>query len=250
MRETNQIANYALVEWGDNAAISDAPPFEYAKEMAKRFSKSELRDMYRSHALPDGWEDMQYDVFLEKRRDIIARVIREAYMRLQGVTTSTAPQVDKLALSELVSEGETTRIEFKSTLRRNLHTGEVDSRMELAVLKTIAGFLNGHGGTLVVGVADDGAALGLGADGFPNEDKMHLHLLNLIKARMGTTHMMYVHPHFEDYEGARVLRVDCWKAGSPVFLKDGKVEHFFVRTGAATSELGMAEVQQYIKDRF
>ena len=32
--------------------------------------------------------------------------------------------------------------------------------MEMAVLKSVAGFLNAKGGTLVVGVADDGTPVG------------------------------------------------------------------------------------------
>jgi predicted HTH transcriptional regulator len=66
------------------------------------------------------------------------------------------------------------------------------------VLKTVAGFLNAHGGTLMVGVDDDGKVLGLAADGFPNEDKMGLHLVNLIRDRIGDVFLPYVYPHFED----------------------------------------------------
>jgi predicted HTH transcriptional regulator len=36
--------------------------------------------------------------------------------------------------------------------------------MEYAVLKSIAGFMNTHGGTLLVGVADDGAIVGIEED--------------------------------------------------------------------------------------
>jgi len=85
------------------------------------------------------------------------------------------------ALCALVEQGENTTIEFKSTLRVNLHTGQNDAKMELAILKTIAAFLNVNGGTLVIGVTDDGNPVGIGADKFANEDKMYLHLVNLIK---------------------------------------------------------------------
>lgn len=250
VRDTNQIANYALVEWGDNVSISDSHPSEYAPEMASRFSAAELRDMYEWHALPDGWETLDYETFLERRRELIAQVISSAYQLLCEATAEAPPDTDKLRLVDLVSDGESTNVEFKSTLRKNLHTGEHDKRMEFAVLKTIAGFLNANGGTVVVGVSDDGTALGLEADDFKNEDKMHLHLVNLIRGRLGTKHAMYIHPHFEDLDGHRVLRVDCWQARSPVFVKEGSDDRFFVRTGAATSELTMSEAQDYIAQRF
>jgi hypothetical protein len=37
VRETNQVANYALVEWDDNIGISAKPPFEYFSVYACRF---------------------------------------------------------------------------------------------------------------------------------------------------------------------------------------------------------------------
>jgi predicted HTH transcriptional regulator len=122
--------------------------------------------------------------------------------------------------------------------------------MELAVLKSLAAFVNSSGGTLVIGVADDGEPVGIDADKFPNEDKMYLHLVNLIKDRMGAAHMMYLHPRFDDYDHTRVLAVECLRGKSPVFVKDGKLERFYVRTGAATTELMGAQAQEFIKQRF
>jgi predicted HTH transcriptional regulator len=96
--------------------------------------------------------------------------------------------------------------------------------MELSCLKTVAGFLNSGGGTLIVGVTDDGEPVGIPqTDGFANEDKMNLHLVNLISGRIGARYMMYVHPRFEDYQGSRVMAVECWPSKSAVFVKDGSV---------------------------
>ena len=35
--------------------------------------------MYSWHALPEGWEKMDYQSFLKKRRELMAAVIRDAY---------------------------------------------------------------------------------------------------------------------------------------------------------------------------
>src|SRR5205823_2592336 len=48
---------------------------------------------------------------------------------------------------ELIAGDETYEVEFKSTARWNLREGRKDKRMEDAVVKTIAGFLNTDGGT-------------------------------------------------------------------------------------------------------
>ena len=82
VRDINQIANYALVEWDDNIAISDGPPSAYWPEYAKRFGDEALTQMRTWHALPDSWWNMSYGEFLAARRPLIAEVIRAGYQKL------------------------------------------------------------------------------------------------------------------------------------------------------------------------
>lgn len=82
VRDINQIANYALVEWDDNIAISDGPPSAYWPEYAKRFTSAELVDMAKWHALPADWWTLSYEDFLKARRPLIAGVIRAGYQKL------------------------------------------------------------------------------------------------------------------------------------------------------------------------
>jgi hypothetical protein len=96
VQETNQIANYALVEWPDNASISARPPAEYFPDFVQK-AKSErgitddvLRRMMRLHALPDGWETMAYENFLAARRAGMAEVVREGWRELR-TKTGVAP---------------------------------------------------------------------------------------------------------------------------------------------------------------
>jgi hypothetical protein len=84
LQDTNQIANFALVEWSDNIDISDKSPREYIGEYKERFSEKELSGMYKLHALPDNWESMEYAAFLEERRKLMAKVIHEAYLRVSS----------------------------------------------------------------------------------------------------------------------------------------------------------------------
>ncbi len=247
-RETNQIANYAYVEWGDNMNISDQAPAAYLSALKQRFTPGELSQMYRWHALPENWENLEYTVFLEKRRELMAQIIAEGYKTLTAEPVAEA-EAQAFDVSAVVSNGESEAVEFKSTLRVNLHTGERDKRMELAVLKTLAGFLNTNGGTLFVGVSDDGTPVGIEVDRFPDEDKMSLHLVNIVKSRMGPQAMTTMHVHFEDLDDSRVLVVRCPKSPAPVFVKDGEIERFYVRTGPSTTELSASQTQDYIKQR-
>lgn len=81
-RDTNQIANYALVEWTDNIDISDKAPARYVPAYEARFSKKEIEQMYFWHALPENWHLMEYHEFLEQRRKKIAQVIHAGYQQL------------------------------------------------------------------------------------------------------------------------------------------------------------------------
>lgn len=83
-RDTNQIANFALVEWSDNIKISDQAPSVYLSEYLNRLSPSEKSEQYFWHALPEGWESMEYGVFLKMRREMIANVIKAAYDKISG----------------------------------------------------------------------------------------------------------------------------------------------------------------------
>src|SRR5205823_3551492 len=133
--------------------------------------------------LPVGWEQMEYQTFLAARRRGIAQVIADGY---QHLTFGELVEEEEDTFETRISRGEGMRTEFKETLRVNIHTGQNDPKMEHAVLKTLVAFLNSKGGgTLFVGVKDDGEAIGLEQDKFPSEDKMALHLDNLIKDRIG-----------------------------------------------------------------
>ena len=165
----------------------------------------------------------------------------------EGDEEDTEQEVDQI---DLIQGGESESVEFKSTLRTNLHTGQHNKRMEDAVLKTLAGFLNTNGGVLFIGVSDEGTPVGLEADGFPNKDKMHLHLVNIVNRSMGKKAWIAMHVNFDDYEGKRVMVVRCERSPEPIYLKDGNTERFYVRTGPATEEMSVEEAVAYINRHF
>lgn len=83
-RLIDQVANYALVEWSDNVKVSDRPPSDYVPELESRFSSDELQAMYRLHALPERWYELEYPEFLKERRKRMADVIRQGFERIRG----------------------------------------------------------------------------------------------------------------------------------------------------------------------
>ncbi len=81
-RDINQIANFALVEWADNTAISATSPAVYFPKYADKYTAHEWEQMRFYHALPEGWETMDYAEFLPERRKLMAAVIRTGFERL------------------------------------------------------------------------------------------------------------------------------------------------------------------------
>ena len=152
-------------------------------------------------------------------------------------------------IQRLIRDGESNRLEFKSTLRTNLETGETDKRMEKAVLKTIVAFLNTDGGNLLIGVDDDGDIIGADIQSFENKDKMGLHLTNLIASKIGNSFLPFITFNLIDFDDKVVIRVKCDPCPIPVFYKDGKIEIFYVRSGPRTEELTGMTLISYIKNR-
>ena len=247
--QVNQIANFAPVEWPENIKIAAKSPAEYVPPLDAQLGGKERETMYFWHALPHLWWDLDYETFLRERRVRMARVVQTAWEELTSSVKSTAPPPAP-TVEQIILGRETESVEFKSTLRTNLHTGQVDDKMQLSSLKTIAGFLNNNGGTLLIGVSDDGEVLGLDADNFPNEDKFGLHLVNLIADRIGQIFLPYVHAHFKDQDDKRVLVVRCERGPKAAFVKDGALQRFYVRGGNATAELQGVAITDYVRKRF
>lgn len=92
-KRVNQIANFALVDWTENIAISDLAPSTYwpAQVKAKSLEGNRLRDATYWHALPDGWTEMPYEEFLVQRRKRMALVVRDALGRLADASYQPTP---------------------------------------------------------------------------------------------------------------------------------------------------------------
>ncbi|MCU0485180.1 MAG: BREX system Lon protease-like protein BrxL [Anaerolineales bacterium] len=155
-----------------------------------------------------------------------------------------------LTVEQLIQQGESKRLEFKSTLRYCIQTQKDEVYIEQAVIRTVAAFLNSEGGTLLVGVDDSGEILGIDLDHFPNEDKYLLHFANLVNNKFGKQFVDYIQWDFQEIQGRKVLRVDCRRSPTPVFLKLGDRDELYIRSGPSTVPLSAKEVLEYSKSHF
>ena len=151
---------------------------------------------------------------------------------------------------DIILEGESEKVEFKSTLRYNLHTAKFGREIEHAALKSIAAFLNTQGGILLVGVEDKGNILGMDNDKFENDDRMLLHLTQMVNERLGTHFMQFINATPEILENKKLLRIDVLPSNLPAYLSNNNDEYFYVRTGPSTTDLKASQIYEYINNRF
>jgi hypothetical protein len=155
------------------------------------------------------------------------------------------------SVSLLVEAGESTTVEFKSTLRWDIRQNKKNADVTYASLKTISAFLNTKGGTLIIGVADDKAAVGIEMDKFSNDDRFLLHLYGVVKESMGADVTTHVQAGIDWFDSKKVCVVRCTPSERPVYIRaKGKDEEFFVRTGPSSERLGPRDLVNYIAERF
>jgi len=240
----NAIANMAFLDWPDNAKIKADDPAEFWSVMTSRMPPQQVKRQAYWHALPVGWEQLPYATFLERRRSLIAKVVRDGFNQLRegGGTASVSPAT----ASELIAIGESQNIEFKSTARWNVRSKLVDKKMEHVIAKTICGFMNAEGGTLLIGVDDEGAVFGLSADldtlGAKNNlDGYELFLRQHLDKSLSVPTAGIVKICFEKIDGQDVCLVSTAASGRPVFARPEQGGHgpteFWVRIGNATKQL-------------
>lgn len=255
-RQTNAIANMAFLDWPDNASISADDPAAYWPAMSGLLSAERLKKHAYWHALPVGWSDLGYDAFLEKRRLLMAKVVRDGFERLwEG-----KPHIQSAnTLEDFLSLEESQTLEFKSSARWNVRAGIPDKKMEHVIVKAICGLLNAEGGTLLIGVNDAADVVGL-ADDFgtlgkkQDRDGFELFLRQLLDNALSIPTAGKVKIRFESSGEKDVCIVSVTPSAKPIFAKtaDGgaKPSEFWVRVGNQTKQLHGDELVEYSEEHW
>jgi hypothetical protein len=176
-------------------------------------------------------------------------ILVKLYNRPLTGMSGTLELTESEALLQLLKEGESDHLEFKSTLRWNLKSDKPDQNIEKSILKTLVAYLNSEGGTLLVGVEDDGNILGIESDKFVNEDKYMLHLNNMIKQHIGLEFAKYIHYRLVPVQDTKVLQIDCNKSNEPVFLSYLEDEDFYIRVGPASRKLSTKKALRFLMSK-
>ena len=250
VRNVNAIANMAYLDWPENAAVGANDPLDYWPAMTSGLDPDRLKRQIYWHALPVGWEQLDYPTFLERRRPLLARVVRDGFNTLWD---GHAPE-PAATVADLLALGESQTLEFKSTARWNVRAARPDKKMEHAIAKTVCGFLNAQGGKLIIGVADDSTVLGLAADMQTlgtkgTRDGYELFLRQLLDNSLSVPTAGIVHIGFETVTNTDICVITSASSGKPVFAKphEGGTSptEFWVRTGNATKRLHGDDMLEY-----
>ncbi len=157
---------------------------------------------------------------------------------------------------ELLNAGESATVEFKSTARHNMRTELRDERIEAVIPRTVAGFLNSQGGTLLIGVDDNGVVLGLGLDlqhmKQPDLDRYELWINDYVSRNLGASCLANVAVSFPSIGGTTVCMVRVRPSNRPVYMRAPRTQQvqFFTRMGNSTRDLPVDEAIAYAMDRF
>jgi hypothetical protein len=248
-REISEIANLAFVSGSKNRSISNKTPDVYFPDIIDRRGTDAL-SRQGIPTTPELWKPESFAQFLEYRRAELAQMVN-AFLD-QIVAAGGEAAVD---LTSLLEADEGDRLEFKETARVNVHTGNVDDKIVNSAVKTLAAFMNSHGGTLVIGVKDvTKEVTGLDRDldtlGKKNTDGYELFIRQLMNNTVGAEHSSRVSVAFPREDGNMACVVLAPRSPRPVYVREGDERHLFVRDGNSTRRLNSEEAVRYVAEHF
>jgi len=173
-------------------------------------------------------------------------------------------------IGSLIAAGESEQIEFKSSLHHPYGPPSPDLQklqpqqarkeaqkwLRKSVTKTIAAFLNTNGGTLLIGVDDSGAVLGIEADFvYLRPEKQHADgwMLSLKEAIINALEREVwgaIHASVVQHEEHMVAVVHCPPRAGETWHREGGAECFYIRAANATEELTGRDLVRYMREHW
>jgi ATP-dependent Lon protease len=225
------------------------------KEQLKKLAPHEYAKTAFSYVERDTGMEFWVEV-PEQPDNAVAEVINDE--ETGDAPTSQKPQTrateqERISARELMERGESRTVEFKSSARWNLHRGDKDPAIEREIVKAVAGFMNAHGGTLLIGVNDDHEPLGLENDykltkkgNRDPRDSFENWLTDLFDNSIGKPALANVSVSFESVGGHDVCRIEVKPSRQPVYARGKQSMDFYVRLNNGTRSLNIEEAVDYI----
>ncbi|MEI6532958.1 MAG: DUF262 domain-containing protein [Candidatus Roizmanbacteria bacterium] len=248
-----EITNRVILTQIANRRKSNKLPEEYLKDVSVRFPTALALQVIPANQ--ELWKIDNYEAFLKTRRIMLANELNNFLTNI----TVTEQSYEEVPIEEIIVEGESSEMEFKSSLRWNYKEQKVDKALEQVIMKSVAGFNNCEGGMILIGVDDQGEALGLDNDYRElngTKDEFELHLRNLLNSSFGNVFSIrHVEVTFPEINSRQICKIVVKKGVQPKYIEatdkmGQKTKKFYVRSGNSTIELKIDEVADYINMRF
>ncbi len=241
----NAVANRAFLVQKPSLADRRSSPAGYLPEIEEDALRAQSMPMD-----PELWEPERFLEFLTARRRLLSKAMNEFIDR--WIPEIESDSLDEHGVRHLIACGENSTLEFKSSLRWDVNEGRVNKVLAGVSIKTLAGFLNSEGGTLLIGVDDRGRAVGLAGDyqtlKGQSRDAFELHLQQIVARDLGEAlAASYMTVNFHEIDGRDICQVTVDPSDEPVYVEDPSQALFYVRSGNLTRALPVDETVKYVQ---
>ncbi|BAY86227.1 putative transcriptional regulator [Calothrix parasitica NIES-267] len=181
-------------------------------------------------------------------KEVLEKQIEER--KLRRFLTTFRKIGDFSPIKELIKLPESPNLEYKSTLKWDVNKNCKNENLKFSALKTIAAFLNSDGGTLIIGVKDNGNIFGLEKDLSLQKEKtldiFEQTIVHLICDCIGASFIKLVKIRFENIEGKDICVVDVRKSTKKVFMKGKEKLEFYIRAGNTSKSITLPDIYNHI----
>ncbi len=266
------LAEVGAAQWNawfpGNPVGADGAPRPFVWDEERRFDLRCDLDALYFHLYDIPREDVDYimETFpIVKRKDeaaygryrtkeVILRKYDDLAREFVRVMRADLPEKDgEPDWGALIAGGESERVEFKESISWDRERKQRNKALEHTIARTLASFMNTHGGVLFVGVDDTGKIVGLDGDlklsQRKNEDGLRLRLDDLVKQYLGNRFLPKIMIHSLEDGGKVFWAVEVRASNEPVFVKNNGDDEFWIRGMSSSRKLSMREALEYIERR-
>ena len=165
------------------------------------------------------------------------------------------------SVGQLIREGEGPHVEFKSSARTSMpgQTQVSEKLLIQIIIRACTSFMNSEGGTLLIGVSDQGDPLGIDSDikrSNNSTDKFSLWLTAKFRQYLGDSNAQLVKISLPNHDGKRICRIDVKRSPEPVWLVADlekisiNTGHLLVRNNAECNKLSGEHIIRYVRNHW
>jgi hypothetical protein len=204
--------------------------FKPATDYLETLNKEDLKQI---------WPELHttYNVVLETNVIPFSKDKNSSFNALIGFHNTLHSDQNKKRdnILKLIEKGEGIDLEFKETFSFDTKTKQKKSNhIRFAAIREICSFLNTEGGTLLIGVSDQGNIVGIEKDGYNKDwDKYHRTITQLILQSIGAHYSNLVDVEKVEIDKKSICIITCSKSETAVYCNfRDKKNLVFVRTGS------------------